>query len=30
MNAQAAAADVLKSALQGYNGTIMCYGQTGT
>lgn len=26
---QAAAVDVLKSALEGYNGTIMCYGQTG-
>ncbi|KAF5834060.1 kinesin motor domain-containing protein [Dunaliella salina] len=26
---QAAAADVLKSALDGYNGTIMAYGQTG-
>eukprot|EP00967_Tisochrysis_lutea_P126423 scaffold213673_cov22-Tisochrysis_lutea.AAC.3 len=27
---QAAAADVLKSALDGYNGTIMAYGQTGS
>eukprot|EP00775_Hariotina_reticulata_P001708 gene1708-2053_t len=24
------AADVIQSALQGYNGTVMCYGQTGS
>ncbi len=26
---QACASEVLKSALDGYNGTVMCYGQTG-
>jgi hypothetical protein len=26
---QAAAVEVVQGALQGYNGTVMCYGQTG-
>ena len=29
LSMQACAVDVLKGALQGYNGTIMAYGQTG-
>ncbi len=29
VHAQTVAADVLRSALDGFNGTVMCYGQTG-